>query len=154
MNTSTIANVAGFLALSTLTIGCGTSHSQPRVEPASAPGNNPCAQAQFSPQQFTGDWTEPGDTTVTTLGSDGTLKARGNAENRSGTWSYTPWDLTPGKAHMPTGEAERCVVWLHWTEPGPVSDLVYVPLEVSDASLQLSYVGRGNTVTWVRPAQH
>ena len=30
-------------------------------------------------------------------------------------------------------------------------DLVYVPLKVNSTSLQLSYVGRGNTLTWVRP---
>lgn len=150
MNTFGIAKAAGSLAISALIVGCGTPQSLPRVEPAAAPGNNPCAQAQFTPQQFTGDWTEPGDTTITTLGADGTLKSHGG-DSRSGTWSYAPWDLTPGKSQMPTGQDERCVVWLHWTTPGPASDLVYVPLDVSATSLQLSFVGRGNTVTWVRP---
>ena len=114
-------------------------------------GNNACAQAQFSPQQFTGDWTEPGDTTITTLGADGTLKSRGGNDNETGTWSYEPWELTPGKSQMPAGEANHCVLWLHWALPGPPMDLVYVPLKVSSTSLQLSYVGRGNTLTWVRP---
>jgi hypothetical protein len=108
-----------------------------------------CEHATFSPQQLTGDWTESGDKTVTTLSTDGNLKSGGG--NRSGTWSYTPWVLTPGKASMPPGEENDCVLWLHWELPSPVMDLVYVPLKVSSASVELSFVGRGNTVTWVRP---
>jgi hypothetical protein len=30
-------------------------------------------------------------------------------------------------------------------------DLVHVALNVSSTTLRLSYVGRGNTLTWVRP---
>lgn len=143
-------------------VGCSpTSHppaaSSPsvRVAPVSSTTSpvstdNACAQAQFSSQQFTGDWTEPGETTVTTLDPDGVLRFRGG-NNQSGTWSYEPWGLTPAKDHMPAGEDNHCVLWLHWTNPGPPLDLVYVPLKVGGTSIQLSYVGRGNTVTWVRP---
>lgn len=67
-------------------------------------GNNACANAQFSSQQFAGDWTEEGDTKVTTLSVDGALKASGGNDNESGTWSYEPWALTPGKSKMPPGE--------------------------------------------------
>jgi hypothetical protein len=118
---------------------------------APAAGNNACAQAPFSPQQFTGDWTEPGDTTITTLNADGTLRSSGGNHNESGTWSYVPWELTPGKSQMPAGEENQCVLWLHWALPEPPTDLVYVPLKVSSTSLQISYVDRGNTHNWVRP---
>ena len=107
-----------------------------------------CERAQFSARQLTGDWTELGDTTVTTLGVDGTLKSSGG--NQSGTWSYAPWASTPGKSSMPAGEENQCVLWLHWQSPSPPTDLVYVPLNVTDTSLELSFVGRGNTLTWVR----
>lgn len=113
--------------------------------------DNSCAQAQFSRQQFTGDWTESGDTTITTLAADGTLKSHGSSGDDSGTWAYQPWELTPAKGQMPTGEEKHCVLWLHWAQPGPPMDLVYVPLKLTSGSLQLSYIGRGNTLTWVRP---
>jgi hypothetical protein len=122
----------------------------PTTTAAPASGDNACAQAPFSAQQFTGDWTGPDDPTVTTLGADGTLTSRGGSDE-SGTWSYEPWGRTPGKSQMPAGEDNECVLWLHWALPGPPTDLVYVPLKVSGASLELSYVGRGNTLTWVRP---
>jgi hypothetical protein len=113
---------------------------------------NACEHAQFSPQQFTGDWTESDDaTTITTLDADGTLKSSGGNRTETGTWSYAPWELTPAKSQMPPGEENHCVLWLHWALPEPPMDLVYVPLKVSSTSLQLSYVGRGNTLTWVRP---
>jgi hypothetical protein len=102
-------------ALSSITTQA--SATTPTTAPVS--GKNACAQARFSPQQFTGDWTEPGGTTITTLGADGTLKSRGGNDNESGTWSYEPWELTPGKSQMPAGEANHCVLWLHWALPGP-----------------------------------
>lgn len=108
-----------------------------------------CEHATFSAQQFTGDWTESGATTVTTLRVDGTLTSSGG--DQSGTWSYAPWAQTPGKGSRPPGEGNQCVLWLHWASPSPPSDFVYVPLNATGASLELSYVGRGNTLTWVRP---
>src|SRR5947207_1160030 len=56
-----------------------------------------CEHAPLSPRKLTGDWTEPGDTTVTTLSDDGTLRSSGE---QSGTWTYAPWAATPGKASM------------------------------------------------------
>ncbi len=106
-----------------------------------------CEHAQFAAQQFTGDWTESGETTVTSLGGDGSLKSNG----QSGTWSYAPWVSTPGKSSMPAGEESQCVLWLHYQSPSPPMDLVYVPLKSTATSLELSFVGRGNTLTWVRP---
>jgi hypothetical protein len=108
-----------------------------------------CEHATFSPQQFTGDWTESGDTTVTTLNVDGTLTSSGRSQ--SGAWSYAPWISTPGKSSMPPGEENQCVLWLHWQSPSPPTDLVYIPLKATSLSLELSFVGRGNTLTWVRP---
>ena len=52
---------------------------------------------------------------------------------------------------MPAGEANQCVLWLHWVNPASAQDHVYVPLKVTATSLQLGYVGRGNTVTWIHP---
>ncbi|MEE6176254.1 hypothetical protein [Mycobacterium sp. 050134] len=85
------------------------------------------------------------------MGADGTLTSRGGGADESGTWSYQPWASTPETDAMPPGEDNQCVLWLHWVTPGPPMDLVYVPLKISGATLELSYVGRGNTVTWVRP---
>ena len=108
-----------------------------------------CEHATFGTQQFIGDWTESGDAAVTTLRVDGTLTS--TAGDQSGTWSYAPWAQTPGKSSMPPGEENQCVLWLHWASPSPPTDLVYVPLKATGVSLELSYVGRGNTLTWVRP---
>jgi hypothetical protein len=108
-----------------------------------------CEHAPFNAQQFTGDWTEAGDSTVTTLGADGALKS--SAGGQSGTWSYAPWASTPGKSGMPPGEENECVLWLHFQSPTPPTDLVYMPLKATGTSLELSFVGRGNTLTWVRP---
>ena len=108
-----------------------------------------CEHATFSAQQFTGEWTESGDTTVTTLSTDGSLTSSGGSQ--SGTWSYAPWASAPGKSNMPTGEENQCVLWLHWQSPSPPMDLVYFPLKATGTSLELSFVGRGNTLVWVRP---
>ena len=149
--------------------GCSTSSHPPasptsaRVAPTAAPVppaetlstavpagvDSACEHAQFTPQQLTGDWTESGDTAVTTLSDDGTLRSSGG--NQSGAWSYVPWASSPGKSSMPPGEEHQCVLWLHWQSPSPPTDLVYVPLKSTATSLELSFVGRGNTLTWVRP---
>ncbi len=144
---------ANFVLCCVAAIGCSPASHPPSVASSTVPvSTNACAHAQFKSEQFTGDWTEAGDTTVTTLDADGTLKSHGGNNTQSGTWSYEPWKLTPAKNQIPAGEADHCVLWLHWQLPAPELDLVYVPLKVSATSLQLSYVGRGNTLTWVRPA--
>lgn len=124
-----------------------TVRAVPAAPAVPAGVDHACEHAQFSAQQFTGDWTESGETTVTTLSGDGSLKAGG----QSGTWSYAPWVSTPGKDSMPAGQESQCVLWLHYQSPPPPMDLVYVPLKATDTSLELSFVGRGNTLTWVRP---
>ena len=123
-------------------VGCSPSN-----HPAPAGVDRACEHATPSAQQFIGDWTEPGEATVTTLSGDATLTSRG----QSGTWSYAPWASTPGKNSMPVGEDNQCVLWLHYQSPSPPMDLVYAPLKATNDSLELSYVGRGNTVTWVHP---
>ena len=105
--------------------------SRSPAAPASASDDNSCAQAEFSAQQFTGDWSEPGNSTITTLAPDGTLKSHGGDGDESGTWSYVPWLSTPGRDQIPAGEANRCVLWLHWANPAPALDQVYVPLKVT-----------------------
>lgn len=52
---------------------------------------------------------------------------------------------------MPASAGDQCVLWLRWSDEAEGTSLVYVPLKVTETSLELSYVGRGNTLTWVRP---
>jgi len=52
---------------------------------------------------------------------------------------------------MPHGQQNHCVLWLHWAGPGTPMDLLYDPLEISGTTLKLSYIGRGNTLTFTRP---
>lgn len=153
-------------ALAATLVGCGASgHSSSAVtaaQVASTPSpaqtistavpagiDRACEHGPFSATQFTGDWTDSGETTVTTLRTDGTLTS--SSAGHSGTWSYTPWASTPAKSSMPAGEENQCVLWLHWQSPSPPADLVYFPLKATGDSLALSFIGRGNTLTWVRP---
>lgn len=143
-------------ALALAAVGCASAAHPPpavsRSSSASGPGTDGvCAQGQFGREQFLGDWTEPGESVLRTLATDGTLKQRiGDSDEASGTWSFQPWALTPAKRFMPDGEANQCVLWLHLAAPSPV-DLAYVPLTASSTTLQLTYIGRGNTITWLRP---
>lgn len=107
------------------------------------------ACAGFTAQQFVGDWTSPNDPATTTLTLDGALRSRGVGDE-SGTWSVRPIGQTPGSGQLP--DDSICVLWLHWNSPAPAFDAYYVPLKVTDTQLQLSYVGRGNTLTWIRAA--
>lgn len=143
-------------ALALTVAGCASAAHPPpavsRSSSASGPGTGGgCAQGLFSREQFLGDWTEPGEHVLRTLATDGTLKQRiGDSDEESGTWSFQSWALTPVKRFMPDGEANQCVLWLHLAAPGPL-DLAYVPLKASSTTLQLTYIGRGNTITWLRP---
>ena len=112
--------------------------------------HTPSFGAQFTAQQFVGEWIEQGDTLVTTLAGDGTLNSHDGATTESGVWSYTPWEFTPAKDRIPDGAGNQCVLWLRITNPAPPMDLVYVPLNVTDTTMQMSYVGRGNTIVWLR----
>ncbi len=114
-------------------------------------GDTACAETKFTSDQFVGDWKEQDGTQVMTLGPDGTLTSQGGGTPQSGTWSYAPWKDSPAKNEMPDSAATLCVLWLAITNAAPALNLVYVPLKLTDTSLELSYVGRGNTVTWVRP---
>lgn len=86
---------------------------------------------------------------MTTLAADGTLGTRDGARTETGMWSYSPWQFTSAKDDMPAGEADECVLWLR-IGAAPTSNLVYFPLTVSRQTLVLSFVGRGNTIVWVR----
>ena len=155
-------------AVAALLVGCSHTGHQPSTQVASTSSlqsapppatfatavpagvDTACEHATPSAQQLTGDWTDSG-AIVTTLDVEGTLKSSDG--NRSGTWTYAPWVSTPGKRSMPAGEENQCVLWLHFQSPPPPMDLVYVPLNATNDSLELSYVGRGNTLHWVRPHQ-
>lgn len=114
---------------------------------AAAPGEPACPGTSVTAQQFVGAWTSPDDPTTTTLAPDGALRSRG-AGDESGTWSVRPIGQTPGAGQLP--DDGICVLWLHWASPAPSFDAFYVPLKVTGAQLELSYVGRGNTLTWIR----
>jgi hypothetical protein len=127
-----------------------TTSSLPIAPPTAL--DNPCVGAQSTPPQFVGEWTEQGATLVTTLARDGTLSSHDGGITASGTWSYTLWDDTPARDVMPDSAANRCVLWLRIKNPAPALDLVYVPLKITDTTLQMGYVGHGNTIVWVRSA--
>ena len=51
---------------------------------------------------------------------------------------------------MPAAAKDTCVIWFnvnsHYSENAPV----YVPLKLTDSALEVSLVGRGNTLQWRR----
>lgn len=98
-----------------------------------------------------GDWTEAGENVIRTLNADGTLREHVDDSEWSGTWSFRPWAQTPAKKFMPEGQGNQCVLLLHWDQPGPPIDFAYFPVRVTRDLLQLSYIGRGNTIIWNRP---
>lgn len=124
----------------------------PAPTPASASNDDPCAGGQFARQQFVGDWKDEDGTQVTTLGADGTLTSLDGGTPQSGKWSYTPWEDSPAKDGMPASATGQCVLALSFTDPAPAMNLVYAPLKATNTTLTLSYIGRGNTITWVRAA--
>ena len=143
--------------------GCGsgpqpTAGSAPTVSPSarssplSATALSSGCASPFTAAQFAGDWTDSdGDGTITTLHPDGTLtQLGGGTPPKSGKWSYEAWQQTPGKNFMPAGEENQCVLWL-WKGDG---DYVYAPLAISGTSAQVTYIGRGNTLTWLRPGSN
>ena len=111
----------------------------------SLPGND-CEPPEFSRQQFVGSWGEPDSPVVNTLDDDGTFEQVVGSEVKTGEWRFTDWGNTPATDAMPEGAAHLCTVWLLLA---PL-DLVYRPLAVTESSIRLSYVGRGNTVEWIR----
>lgn len=101
-------------------------------------------EGEFSRDQFIGTWNEDGSTGVITLNADGSMiHSAGN-----GTWDYTRWGATPSPARP--GDENACVLW---PKPSPPLNLVYGALSVTDQKLKLTYVGRGNTLTWTRSSK-
>lgn len=142
--------------LATVVSACTTGTGQPATTATTTTHTTAVSTAHadaacpgFTAQQFIGDWTSPDDPTTTTLTPDGALRSRG-ADDQSGTWSLRPIGQTPGSGQLP--DDSLCVLWLHWSSPAPAFDAFYVPLKATDTQLQLSYVGRGNTLTWIRAA--
>ncbi len=136
-------------AVSACTTGTGQPTTTTATTIAASTTRADAACAGFTAQQFVGDWTSPDDPATTTLTLDGALRSRGVGDE-SGTWSVRPIGQTPGSGQLPDNSI--CVLWLHWNSPAPAFDAYYVPLKVTDTQLQLSYVGRGNTLTWIRAA--
>ncbi|WP_018599791.1 hypothetical protein [Mycobacterium sp. 155] len=122
-----------------------TTTVRPEVSP-----DEQCPGSEFKVEQFIGSWQEVGDPTVTTLSQHGSLESDSGSQKEFGTWQFTPWDTTPAKSSKPSSAPNSCVLWLHWIADTGNLDLVYLPLEITDTSIQLSYVGRGNTVDWQR----
>lgn len=122
-----------------------TTTVRPEVSP-----DEQCPGSEFNVEQFIGSWQEVGGPTVTTLSQHGSLDSNSSGQKEFGTWQFTPWDTTPAKSSRPSSAPNSCVLWLHWIADSGNLDLVYLPLEVTDTSIQLSYVGRGNTIDWQR----
>ncbi|MFV8051685.1 hypothetical protein [Mycobacterium sp. 48b] len=119
-----------------------TTTLRPNVSP-----DEECAGSKFSVAQFIGAWQD--GPAVTTLSEHGSLDSNVNGDKQFGTWQFKPAGQTPAASSVPV--AATCVLWFHWMDE-PQQDAFYVPLKVSDTSLQLSYVGRGNTIVWERTA--
>lgn len=100
--------------------------------------------SEFTRDQFVGTWTEDGSTGLITLNADGTMTNSAG----SGTWEFTRWAATPSPAHK--GDENACVLWL---KPKPVLNLVYGVQAATDKKVTLTYVGRGNTISWTRSNQ-
>jgi hypothetical protein len=118
-----------------------TTTRPPEVSP-----DEECPGSQFSVAQFMGSWQEAGEPTVTTLAQHGALSATGGGTDQGGTWQFKPVSETPAADQM--SASSTCVLWLSWIDPQ--MDLFYVPLKVTADHLELSYVGRGNTIEWER----
>lgn len=114
------------------------------VPPAVSPDEE-CAGSEFTVAGFIGAWQD--GPTVTTLSEHGSLSSNTNGDKQFGTWKFAPAGQTPAASQVPV--PGTCVLWFHWMDE-PQQDLFYVPLKVDATSLQLSYVGRGNTLTWQR----
>jgi hypothetical protein len=125
-------------AVATTTVG-------PDVSP-----DEECAGSQFKVAQFIGTWQEADSPAVTWLAAHGSLQSNVHGKKEFGTWQLAHWADTPAKASLPAGAPNSCVLWLQWNTDSGQQDLVYVPLKVTDTSIELSYVGRGNTIEWQR----
>lgn len=97
--------------------------------------------SEFIRDQFVGTWAEADSTGVKTLNADGTM----TSSSGSGTWEFTRWGSTPSPAHP--GDENACVLWL---KPSAPLSLVYGVQSVTDQTIKLTYVGRGNTIVWNR----
>jgi hypothetical protein len=97
--------------------------------------------------QFVGTWkeSEADPSGIKTLNADGTMISGAGAETTVGTWEFTKWSNTPQPARQ--GDENDCVLWL---KPSPVLNLVYGVLNVTERSISLTYIGRGNTIVWNR----
>lgn len=129
-----------------------TNADAPSSQPLATSSNgSDCADPEFSRDQFVGSWREPDSTVVTTLDDDGSLKQLIDSESKTGKWHFIAWRNTPADDRMPEAAAAMCVVWLsiNYRDNVPL-DVVYRPLTVTENSIELSYVGRGNTVEWIR----
>ncbi len=124
-----------FLAALTL-VGCSNATESSPSAHAQPPAAS--CDSKYTRDQFVGRWID--ESTTITLAADGSLVTRG----AQGSWEFTSWDKTPQAA--PSGQGSKCVLWL---KEAPL-DLVYFPLNATPATLSMSYVGRGNTVTWTK----
>jgi hypothetical protein len=124
-----------------------TTTARPDVSP-----DEECPGSEFKVEQFIGSWQETDDPTITTLSSHGSLESDSSGKKEFGTWQFTPWEATPAQSSRPASAPNSCVLWLHWIADSDNLDLVYLPLKVTDDNIQLSYIGRGNTIVWQRTA--
>ncbi len=116
---------------------------------SSSPSRPPVVcESNFTRDQFVGTWNEDSSPGIYTLNTDGTLVNGVLDEKLTGTWDFTKWSQTPGK---PTpGEENACVLWLKINFRSGPMNLLYAPLSVSESTLKITYIGRGNTIVWNR----
>ncbi len=121
------------IACCAISLACTETKSEPAATAANC-------DSEFTRDQFVGTWTEDGSTGLITLNADGTMTNSAG----SGTWEFTRWATTPSPAHA--GDENACVLWLK-LEP---LNLVYGALAVTERKATLTYIGRGNTISWTR----
>jgi hypothetical protein len=112
---------------------------------------NPCAAAPIKQAQLVGKWLLGDGPQVSSFNADGTYSREltsGTVEK--GTWSYDTWDLSPAADRMPASAKDTCVIWFNPNSHADPYAAVYVPLSITDKALEVSLVGRGNTLEWRR----
>lgn len=109
--------------------------------PTVSPAPSDC-DSEFKRDQFVGTWNEDGSSGITTLNADGTMTS---SSGENGKWEFTKWSATPSPAR--TGDENACVLWL---QPKPVLNLVYGVQSATEQKITLTYIGRGNTITWTK----
>jgi hypothetical protein len=142
--------VFAVLGLAVVAAGaCAAPRDTATPSPSPAPdGLSSCTDGPVTREQLAGSWREqPNGPVAHVLSQVGVLTTIDpDGAQHTGKWQYLPVEQTPVKD---TVSGQVCVLWLHESAE-PDADFFYVPLRRTDTTVELSYVGRGNTLAWYR----